>query len=153
MDLNSLLIDAAATSDVAEEPLVRKKRVALSLLEKFEIIRYSDEHPEATQGALRTLFSSKYGKILSHSTINETLKKNRDHIIQAVKSASIENLRISDSKFPELNDWLYKWVERHANDSGGEVPNTRQILKKAKEIGAELGLTRCQYSRGLAFLS
>lgn len=134
MDLNSLLIDAAATIDVAEEPLVRKKRVALSLLEKFEIIRYSDEHPEATQGALRTLFSSKYGKILSHSTINETLKKNRDHIIQAVKSASIENLRISDSKFPELNDWLYKWVERHANDSGAKCQTHDRFSKRQKKL-------------------
>ena len=122
----------------------KRKRFRISTSRKREICMYKQSNPSASGNFMIDHFHEKWGIKLACSTLRTIISESEKWL--SFETPKTNRFRIRRAKYSELEDVLYSWCI-DARGRGGEFTND-ELVQKAKDIAAEMGVTGLGYSNG-----
>ncbi|XP_033731864.1 tigger transposable element-derived protein 4-like [Pecten maximus] len=125
---------------------LKRKRTALDIDKKSQIIKYAESHPTATQQSISNHFSTIWDITVKRRTVGDILNDKAKILNSESDLGSPARKRHRSAHHVDLESALYVWF---ANARAQNIPISDDILKtKAQKFGDELGIQTFHYSNG-----
>ena len=135
-------VDLSGTVKMSE-PLLKRKRITLSVDKKKAICHYKQNNPSASLKTLINYFSQEWGIKIGLSTMSEVLGNSKKWL-SVDGNADLAHLKTC--KQPKLEEALYLWFLQMQHKK--VVVSNEMLVEKARKFGAALKIENFQYSNG-----
>ena len=134
-------------TEESHSQLPKRKRVGIPTSHKRELCMYKQSNPSASGKFMIDHFHEKWGIKIGRSSLSEILSEKEKWL--SFETLKTNRFRFRRAKYSELEDLLHSWCIDTRGRGG--VFTSDELVQKAKDIGAEMGLTGLGYSNGWLF--
>ncbi len=129
------------------KPPAKRARIEITAAEKKELCLYKVSKPKATYEDMMSWFKKKFAKPIGRSTVGDIIRA-KDKWIGKDTSTSVLQQRTRDRSplHQQMEDALFIWLNTML--SKHVAVSDMMLTEKAKQFGADLGITDFGYSTG-----